>query len=75
MMGPAIAHIGPISRVTIAIAPFLAAVLLRVFVGRSRLMGSLITLATGWFALNVLLSPSFEKTRETLYALPERLFH
>ena len=67
--------VGPLSRVSIAVGPFIATVLLRLTLGRNRLTSSLITFTTGWFALNVLLSPSFERTRETLYSIPNRLFH
>jgi hypothetical protein len=61
--------------VSIAVGPFVATLLLRVILGRNRLTGSLITFTTGWFAMNVLLSPSFERTRQTLYSIPNKLFH
>jgi uncharacterized protein YqgC (DUF456 family) len=74
-MGIVSGHFGALSRAGIAMGPFVAAVLLRLIRGRDRLTSSLITFTTGWFAMNVLLAPSFEGTRETLYSLPGRLFH
>jgi len=47
----------PISRVAIALAPFLAALVFRLAFGRGNLTRWLITLATMWFAINVLLAP------------------
>ncbi|MGP8246265.1 MAG: hypothetical protein ACLQVN_17315 [Bryobacteraceae bacterium] len=59
---------------SIASAPFIAALLLRLVFGRNRLTGSLITFTIGWFAMNVLLAPSSETMRQSLYSLPGRLF-
>ncbi|MGA1994169.1 MAG: hypothetical protein ABSH45_00195 [Bryobacteraceae bacterium] len=52
----------------------MAALLLRLILGRNRLTGSLIAFTTSWFAMNVLLAPSAEPMRQQLYSLPGRLF-
>jgi len=43
--------------VATAVAPFAAALVMRLFMGRSRFTSVLITLTTTWFAVNVLLAP------------------
>ena len=47
----------PLARVTIAGSPVLAAVILRVAFGRNGITRWLVTLATMWFAINVLSAP------------------
>jgi len=47
----------PLSRVTIAGSPVLAAVILRVAFGRNGITRWLVTLTTMWFAINVLAAP------------------
>jgi hypothetical protein len=74
MTGTVLAHLGPVTRVCIAAGPFVAALLLRLILGRNRLTGSLIAFTTSWFAMNVLLAPSAEPMRQQLYSLPGRLF-
>ena len=74
MPGTVFPDLGPVGRVSIAAAPFVAALLLRVMLGRNRLTGSLIAFTTSWFAMNVLLAPSAEPMRQQLYSLPGRLF-
>jgi hypothetical protein len=50
-------HLSPHARVATAVLPFAIALMLRLVMGRSRLTGILLTLATVWFAANVLLAP------------------
>ena len=47
----------PYLRVMTAASPFAAALLLRVLIGRNRVTQFLLSAATTWFAVNVLLSP------------------
>jgi formate/nitrite transporter FocA (FNT family) len=74
MIGTVFPDLGPATRVCIAAVPFAAALLLRLILGRNRLTGSLIVFTIGWFAMNVLLAPSSEPMRQSLYSLPGRLF-
>ena len=74
MIGTVFPDLGPVPRVGVASAPFIAAMLLRLVFGRNRLTGSLITFTIGWFAINVLLAPSSETMRQNLYSLPGRIF-
>jgi hypothetical protein len=75
MIGTVLTDLGPVPRVFIAVGPFVAAILVRLLMGRNRLTGSLLTFATGWFAMNVLLAPSAEPMRQDLYMLPSKIFH
>ena len=74
MIGSVFADLGLATRVSIAAGPLIVAVLLRLILGPNRLTGSLITFTMGWFAVNVLLAPSSEPMRQTLYSLPGRIF-
>jgi hypothetical protein len=47
----------PYARVAAAVTPFAAAMALRLMLGRSRTTNWLVTLATVWFAVNVLMAP------------------
>jgi hypothetical protein len=47
----------PYLKVTTAVAPFVLALLMRFLVGRNRLTQLLLSIATTWFAVNVVLSP------------------
>lgn len=49
--------LSPHARVATAVAPFVLAALLRIFLGRNRLTGMLLSLGTMWFAINVLAAP------------------
>jgi hypothetical protein len=52
-----VAHLSPHARVLTAVLPIVGALLLRLFFGKGRLTGVLISVATVWFAANVLLAP------------------
>ena len=49
--------LSPYARIATAVAPFLAALVIRVIVGKSRLTGWLITIGTIWLAASILLAP------------------
>ena len=59
--------ISPHARVATALIPFLGALVLRLLLGKNRLTRAVLSLATMWFAINVLLAPySVEMRREIL---------
>jgi len=47
----------PHARVLTAVAPFMVAMLLRLMLGRNQFTRLALSLATTWFAINVLLAP------------------
>jgi hypothetical protein len=57
MGGNVIDDLDPTFRVVLAAGPFVAAMILRVIFGRSGWARWLVTLATVWFTINVLLAP------------------
>ena len=52
-------------------APFVVAILLRLVFGKNRLTGYLITLATTWFVVNVLIAPYSVRMTQDL----RQIFH
>lgn len=50
-------ELSPHARVATAVAPFAAAILARLFLGRNRITRALLSAATMWFAINVLMAP------------------
>ena len=59
--------ISPHAKVAIALIPFLAALVLRLIIGKNGLTRGVLALATMWFAINVLMAPySLEIRREIL---------
>jgi hypothetical protein len=50
-------ELSPYARVSTAVAPFVIAIVLRLLFGKNRMTGTLITLATTWFVVNVLIAP------------------
>jgi hypothetical protein len=61
--------LSPHARVATAVAPFLAALVLRLILGKGRLTGWLITLGTVWFTINVLMAPYSARMREEILRL------
>jgi hypothetical protein len=61
------------ARVATAVAPFAAAVLLRILFGKSRLAELMLTLATVWFAANVLAAPFSDRMQEDVSGLGRSL--
>ena len=57
--------LGQHARVAWAVAPFVAAMALRLLLGRSRFTAWLVSLSAMWFAINVFMAPySLETQRE-----------
>ncbi|HTX34193.1 MAG TPA: hypothetical protein VME43_04200 [Bryobacteraceae bacterium] len=62
-------ELSPHARVATAVAPFAGAVLFRVVTGRSRIASVLISVATTWFAVIVLMTPMSEGMQQDLFRL------
>jgi hypothetical protein len=59
--------VSPHARVATALIPFLGALVLRLIAGKNRFTRAALSLATMWFAINVLLTPySAEMQREII---------
>jgi hypothetical protein len=70
MMGGLYAELLPAAHVGVAAAPFAAAMLFRLVVGRGRTAGALLSLTTMWFLVNVLIAPySIEMAQELHHIL------
>lgn len=64
-MGNLIDVISPHARVATALIPFLGAIVLRLILGKNMFTRAVLSAATMWFAINVLLAPySLELRRE-----------
>jgi len=61
--------LSPHARVATAVAPFVAAMILRMALGRNRLTRMLISLGTMWFAINVLMAPYSARMRQDIQDL------
>jgi hypothetical protein len=57
----------PHRHVVTAFLPFVAAILLRLFLGKNRLTRVLLSVSTTWFAINVLLTPLSEGMRSDVF--------
>ena len=58
--------LSPHARVATAVAPFVAAVVLRMVLGRSKLTRLLFSLGTMWFAVNVFMAPYSERMAQDI---------
>jgi hypothetical protein len=58
--------LSPYARVATAIAPFLAAIVLRLVFGKNRVTRILLSISTTWFAINILLAPYSASMRRDL---------
>jgi hypothetical protein len=58
--------LSPYARVSTAIVPFVAAIVLRLMFGKNRVTRMLLSLSTTWFAINVLMAPYSTGMREDL---------
>ena len=67
-------QMSPHARVATAVAPFVGALAFRLFTGRSRVASVLISVATTWFAVIVLLTPMSFGMQQDLIRL-RSLFH
>jgi len=61
--------LSPHLRVATAVAPFVAALLLRIVLGKNRLTGVLISVGTMWFAINVFAAPYSARMTQDLQNL------
>ena len=61
--------LSPHARVATALIPFLLAILCRVIFGKTRVTQLLITLATTWFAVNVLVAPYSVRMQQEVIGL------
>ncbi len=67
-LGHLVDALTPHARVATALIPFLAALVMRLILGKNRLTRAVLSLATMWFAINVLMAPySLEMRREILH--------
>jgi len=62
-------NLTPYARVATALVPFVAAILLRLILGKSKLTGMLISAGTMWFAINVLMAPYSAGMRQDIESL------
>ena len=58
--------LSPHARVATAVLPFVAAMLLRLILGKNRLTQVLVSMSTTWFAVNVLMAPLSEGMRRDI---------
>ena len=58
--------LSPYARVATAIAPFLAAIVLRLIFGKNRVTRILLSISTTWFAINILMAPYSPNMRRDL---------
>ena len=72
-MGTLVDAISPHARVTTALIPFLAALVLRLILGKNRLTQVVLSLATMWFAVNVLIAPYAGQMRQEIWRFGTRL--
>jgi len=72
-MGHFLDPISPYARVATALIPFLAALLLRLILGKNRVTRAVLSLATMWFAINVLMAPFSVGMRREILNLGTRL--
>lgn len=71
--GSLVDAISPHARVATALIPFLAALILRLIIGKNRFTRVVLSMATMWFAANVLMAPYSVKMRQEIRNLGTRL--
>ena len=64
----------PHTRVATAILPFLFSIVMRLFFGKNKFTRILLSLATTWFAINVLLAPYSDRMQVEIRSLGYRMF-
>ena len=72
-LGSLVDTISPHARVATALIPFLAALVLRLILGKNRFTRAVLSLATMWFAINVLMAPYSVDMRRELLRIGTRL--
>ncbi len=58
--------LSPYARVVTAVLPFVAALLLRIVLGKNQVTRVLLSVSTTWFAINVLMTPFSEGMRRDI---------
>jgi hypothetical protein len=58
--------LSPYTRVATAVLPFVAAIVLRLILGRNQVTRVLFSVSTTWFAINVLMAPLSEAMRRDI---------
>jgi hypothetical protein len=61
--------LSPHAQVATAVLPFVAAMLLRLILGKNRVTQVLVSVSTTWFAINVLIAPLSEGMRRDILDL------
>jgi hypothetical protein len=64
--GTILDELTPHARVATAIAPFAAAIIMRIAFGRNGLTRWMLTIGTTWFAINVMLAPYSASMRQDI---------
>lgn len=72
-LGSLVDAISPHARVATALIPFLAAIVLRLLFGKNRVTRTALSVATMWFAINVLIAPYSVEMRREIFDLGTRL--
>ena len=72
-LGGLIDALSPHARVATALIPFLVALVLRLAIGKNRLTRVALSVATMWFAINVLMAPYSVEMRQEILNLGTRL--
>jgi hypothetical protein len=72
MFGTVFDYLTPESRVEVAVAPVVIAMLLRFMLGRTQFTRWSIAIGTMWFAINVLLAPYSAGIRQDLMEVSAR---
>ena len=71
--GDLIDTLSPHARVATALVPFIGAIVMRLVLGKNRLTRAVLSVATMWFAMNVLLAPYSMEMRREIIRLSGRL--
>lgn len=71
--GNFIDQLSPHARVATALIPFIGAIVLRLVLGKNRVTRVVLSLATMWFAINVLMAPYSMEMRREIFNLSGRL--
>lgn len=71
-LGSLFAALDPYARVITAVVPFVIALVLRLAFGRRRMTDVLLTLATSWFVVNIVIAPFALEMRQGLHEMLKR---
>lgn len=72
-LGNLVASFSPHARVATALIPFLVALVLRLVFGKNRVTRVALSVATVWFAANVMMAPYSVEMRQEILNLGTRL--